>query len=178
MFVLRFGEKFNIFVRYNQLTKEYKMEFIKQKELSKYDKKEILNLWNAEYPEKLNYQTLSEFNNYLGNLTEQSHILMKNENQSIKGWYFDFIRENEKWFAIILDSAFHGKGFGTKILNLAKKKESELNGWVIDNNNEKKKNGELYKSPLDFYLKNGFKKLDKIRLELEILSAVKIKWKK
>ncbi|MEL4309137.1 GNAT family N-acetyltransferase [Joostella sp. CR20] len=155
-----------------------RVEFINQIELSKTDKEEILNLWNAESPEKLNYQTLLEFENYLENLTEQSHILMKSESQSIKGWYFDFIRKNEKWFAIILDSKFHGKGLGTKILNLAKEKESELNGWVIDNHNDRKKNGELYKSPLNFYLKNGFEKLDKERLELEKLSAVKIKWKK
>lgn len=154
------------------------MEFIYQIELSKTDKKEILNLWNDEYPEKLNYQTLSEFENYLEDLAEQSHILIRNENQKIKGWYFDFIRENEKWFAIILNSKFQGKGLGTKILNLAKEKESELNGWVIDNTNDRKKNGELYKSPLNFYLKNGFDKIDKERLELKKLSAVKIKWKK
>jgi GNAT superfamily N-acetyltransferase len=154
------------------------VEFIKQIELSSTDKKEILNLWNDEYPVKMNYQTLSEFEEYLGNLMEQSHILMKSENQNIKGWYFDFIRENEKWFAIILDSKFHGKGFGTKLLNLGKEKESELNGWVIDSQNDKRKNGELYNSPLMFYLKNGFEKLDKERLELEKISAVKIKWKK
>jgi GNAT superfamily N-acetyltransferase len=154
------------------------VEFIYQIELSKTDKKEILNLWNDEYPEKLNYQTLSEFENYLEDLAEQSHILIRNENQKIKGWYFDFIRENEKWFAIILNSKFQGKGLGTKILNLAKEKESELNGWVIDNTNDRKKNGELYKSPLNFYLKNGFDKIDKERLELKKLSAVKIKWKK
>ena len=154
------------------------MEFIKLTELSKMQKKEILNLWNNEYPEKLNYETLSEFEKYLENLTEQSHIIVINENQKIEGWYFDFIRENEKWFAIILNSNYHGKGFGTKILNLAKEKESQLNGWVIDKNNDRKKNGELYKSPLDFYLKNGFKKLVKNRLELEKISAVKIKWTK
>jgi GNAT superfamily N-acetyltransferase len=154
------------------------VEFIAQIELSKNDKKEILNLWNDEYPEKLNYQTLSEFEKYLENLTEQSHILMKSENQSIKGWYFDFVRENEKWFAIILDSNFHGKGFGTKLLSLGKEKKSELNGWVIDKQDDKRKNGELYKSPLNFYLKNGFEKFDNERLELEKISAVKIKWKK
>tara|TARA_B110000902_G_scaffold164298_1_gene187752 strand:- start:4193 stop:4657 length:465 start_codon:yes stop_codon:yes gene_type:complete len=154
------------------------VEFITQIELSKNDKKEILNLWNDEYPEKLNYQTLTEFEKYLKNLTEQSHILMKSENQSIKGWYFDFVRENEKCFAIILDSNFHGKGFGTKLLSLGKEKESELNGWVIDKQDDKRKNGELYKSPLNFYLKNGFEKFDNERLELEKISAVKIKWKK
>ena len=154
------------------------MEFITQIELSKTDKKEILSLWNNEYPEKLNYQMLSEFEKYLGNLIEQSHILMKSENQSIKGWYFDFFRENEKWFAIILDSKFQGKGFGTKLLNLGKEKETMLNGWVIDKKDVRRKNGELYKSPLNFYLKNGFEKLDNERLELEKISAVKIKWKK
>lgn len=155
-----------------------KVEFIKLTELSKTDKKQILNLWNTEYPEKLNYQTLVDFENYLNNLSEQSHIVMIDKNQKIKGWYFDFNRENEKWFAIILDSKFHGKGFGTKILNLAKEKETELNGWVIDHNNDKKRNGEFYNSPLAFYLKNGFEKLAETRLELEKISAVKIKWTK
>ena len=154
------------------------MEFIRQIVLSKADKKEILTLWNDEYPEKLNYRTLSEFEKYLGSLTEQSHILMKSENHRIKGWYFDFVRENEKWFAIILDSNFHRKGYGTELLNLGKEKESELNGWVIDKQDYKRKNGKLYKSPLIFYLKNGFEKLDNERLELEKISAVKIKWKK
>lgn len=135
-------------------------------------------MWNNEYPEKLNYQTLAEFENYFENLKEQSHILMTNENQTIRGWYFDFIRENEKWFAIILDSKLHGKGFGTKILNLAKEKETGLNGWVIDNSNDRNKNGKLYKSPLNFYLKNRFEKLAENRLELEKISAVKIKWTK
>lgn len=154
------------------------MKFINLTALSKSDKKEILGLWNNEYPAKINYQTMEDFDNYLESLTEQSHILMINDNHSIKGWYFDFIRENEKWFAIILDSGIQGKGFGTMILNLAKEKESELNGWVIDKINNRKKNGEFYKSPLDFYLKNGFEKLVKNRLELEKLSAVKIKWTK
>jgi hypothetical protein len=154
------------------------VKFINLTALSKSDKKEILGLWNNEYPAKMNYQTMEDFDNYLESLTEQSHILMINDNHSIKGWYFDFIRENEKWFAIILDSGIQGKGFGTMILNLAKEKESELNGWVIDKINNRKKNGEFYKSPLDFYLKNGFEKLVKNRLELEKLSAVKIKWTK
>lgn len=99
------------------------MEFISLITLSKTDKKEILNLWNSEYPEELNYRTVSEFEKYLENLTEQFHNIIKNENQSIKGWYFDFVRENEKWFVIILDSKFHGKGFGTKLLNLGKRKK-------------------------------------------------------
>jgi hypothetical protein len=98
--------------------------------------------------------------------------------KKINGRYFEFKRENEKWFAIILDSSIHGNGLGTKILELAKQNKNELNGWVIDHSNEKKSNGRLYISPLNFYLKNGFKKLSRNRLELEKISAVKIKWEK
>ena len=154
------------------------MQFIKTSKLSKSQKQEICDLWNNEYPEKLNYRNLADFENYLKNLSKQSHIIMVNKDQNIKGWYFDFIRENEKWFAIILDSKFQGKGLGIKMLNLAKEKESELTGWVIDHSNDKKQNGEIYESPLSFYLKNGFELLIKNRLEHEKISAVKIKWKK
>lgn len=151
------------------------MEFNKTSVLSKTMKKDILGLWNNEYPKKLNYN-LSEFENYLNNLTEQSHIVLFDENGNISGWYFDFIRDNKKWFAIILNSKIHSQGFGTKLLNLAKEKEIELNGWVIDHGNDKKLNGETYKSPLNFYLKNGFELLPNNRLELEVISAVQIKW--
>lgn len=154
------------------------MEFIKRIELSNSEKNEIFELWNNEYPEKLSYSSILEFKKYLEKLSEQSHILLIDQNEKIKGWYFDFVRDNEKWFAMILNSKLHGKGFGTKILNLAKQKEFELNGWVIDHNRDKKKNGEFYKSPLEFYIKNGFKKFSNCRLELDKISAVKIKWKK
>mgnify|MGYP005989102131 FL=1 len=154
------------------------MELIKCSSLSESEKIEIFDLWNNEYPEKLSYKSKKEFDKYLKSLSEQSHIILIDTNKKIKGWYFDFNRENEKWFAIILDSKIQGKGFGSKMLIHAKQKENELNGWVIDHNTDKKKNGEFYKSPLSFYLKNGFKKLTTNRLELDKISAVKIKWKK
>lgn len=154
------------------------MKFVKCQILSVYDRQEIFELWNNEYPENLSYKTTLELDKYLENLTNQSHILLVDIDGKIKGWYFDFMRDNEKWFAIILDSKIQGKGLGTKILSLAKEKEIELNGWVIDHNRDKKRNGEYYKSPLDFYLKNGFEKFPKSRLELDKISAVKIKWTK
>ena len=137
-----------------------------------------MELWNDEFPEKLNYQTLADFESYLSNLEDQFHILMLDNNQNIKGWYFDFIRDAERWFAIILNTEMSGKGYGTQLLNLAKEKEPVLNGWVIDHENDKKRNGETYTSPLNFYLKNGFELLPNNRLELEKLSAVKIRWEK
>jgi GNAT superfamily N-acetyltransferase len=154
------------------------LEFIRKTDLSNAEKVQILEFWNNEYPEKLVYPTLKSFEGYLEHLANPFHVLMMDENQRIKGWHFDFEREQERWFAIILDSAMQGKGFGTKLLKLAKEKETELNGWVIDGEFERKRNGDLYRSPLSFYLKNGFEKKSGTRLELEKISAVKITWRK
>lgn len=153
------------------------MEFVQILELSRVQRRALCDLWNNEYPKGLNYQTLSAFDNYLSNLTEPSHILIIDKNQKLMGWYCAFMRENEKWFMIIMDTYFQGKGLGTKVLNFVKEKETELNGWVIDHDNDKKKNGEIYNSPLEFYVKNDFEVISNTRLELETISAVKIKWK-
>lgn len=140
-------------------------------------KRQILQLWNNEYPEKLAYKNLEGFENYLEKLHNVNHFLLT-DNEEIHGWAITFMRDSEIWFAIILSGNIHGEGWGTKILNELKQNKTELNGWVIDHNNDKKINGEFYKSPLEFYLKNEFKVLSDIRLELEMMSAVKIKWTK
>ena len=62
------------------------------------------------------------------------------------------------------------------MLDEIKNNEPVLNGWVIDHNNDKKKNGQQYISPLKFYEKCGFGILSDVRLELDKISAVKIKW--
>ena len=154
------------------------MKIVKQTELNLKQKEEIFELWNNEYPEKLAYKTIVDFENYLSKLTEQNHYLLLNENEETKGWATTFKRENEKWFAIIISEKLHGKGFGTKMLNTLKNNEKTLNGWVIDHNSDKKLNGNFYQSPLEFYIKNEFEILSETRLELEIMSAVKIKWTK
>lgn len=154
------------------------MEYLKTKQLTPTVKSEVLNLWNNEYPIQLNYTSMADFEHYLSSLADPSHILMIDEKQQIKGWYFDFIREEKRWFAIILDSNLHGQGFGTQLLNLAKDKETCLHGWVIDHNQDKKRNGKRYASPLNFYLKNGFELQPNTRLEKETISAALIKWVK
>ena len=63
-------------------------------------------------------------------------------------------------------------------MNKGKEKNSELNGWVIDHNKELKQNKEYYISPIEFYIKNDFRIIAETRLELENISAVKIKWTK
>lgn len=150
------------------------MEILVTHKLNLEQKSAILNLWNGEYPENLVFKSASELDNYLKNLLNPTHYFLHNSNK-IVGWAFTFERENEKWFAIIVSEKYQKKGFGKKLLDKLQLAEPILNGWVIDNNLSKKNNGEFYKSPLQFYLKNGFE-ITNERIET-VISAVKIIYK-
>ncbi len=152
------------------------LKIIETIELKEQVKKQVFELWNAEYPQKLSYDSLAEFDAYLLKLSNPTNYLLINDNRLILGWAFTFDRENEKWFAIILSQIIQGRGFGKKLLDELKQTAPILNGWVIDHNNDKKQNGELYISPLKFYEKCGFEILMQDRLELDKISAVKIRW--
>ena len=154
------------------------MKFRKTNTLTLNEKQQIFELWNSEYPQNLKYENFKQFENYLEDLTDQNHILVLDENESILGWYFDFIRENERWFAAILNSEFQGKNIGTSLMEQAKKDRADLNGWVISSNDYLKSNGSVYRSPVGFYLKNDFQIHKDIRLETDKISAIKISWEK
>ena len=141
-------------------------------------KKQISEIWNNEYPKSLNFTDSTGFDNYLAGLSDPVYYLLEDDSGEIIAWACKFIRDNEKWFAIILDQKIHGQGKGTTLLNALKENESVLNAWVIDKDKAIKLNGEIYKSPLNFYLKNGFLLCPEIRFENEKMSAVKIIWKK
>ena len=152
------------------------MEMIETKDLTEGQKRKVLDLWNQEYPERLKYADLGEFNEYLENLTHKKHYLLTNPENGIDGWVFLFERENEIWFAIILDCRIQGQGIGTKLLKKIQANEDKLNGWVIDKSSDRKCDGQIYKSPLNFYLKNNFSIIPEQRLETDKISAVKIVW--
>jgi hypothetical protein len=109
-------------------------------------------------------------------LSESIHYVLKNDQNEIQAWACKFVRDSEKWFAIIIDEKLHGIGKGTEMLNLIKANETTLNAWVVDRETFTKQNGELYKSPLEFYLKKSFKICQNVRLDNEKISAVKITW--
>lgn len=154
------------------------MNLIETKILNENEKLQISNLWNNEYPITLSFSDSLGFESYLNSLLETVHYIMKDDNQTILAWSCKFTRDHEKWFAIILDQKIQGLGKGTEILNVLKTNESQLNAWVIEKEIYVKQNGEIYKSPLHFYLKNSFEICSEIRIENEKLSAVKIIWKK
>jgi len=151
---------------------------VEQTNLTEEQKLQLFELWNNEYPAKLSYSSLADFENYLCKLDNKTHFLLTDESQQILGWALLFERENETWFAVIIDSSLQGKGFGAKLMERLKSNTEKLNGWVIDHGNDKKSDGSYYKSPINFYIRNQFKVNDIIRLELDIISAVKIEWAK
>jgi hypothetical protein len=151
------------------------MKTLITKELNNEQLKQIMTLWNKEYPEQLAYQELSEFRSYLNGLVNATHYLMTEDHGLIKAWAFTFTREAERWFAILLDSSIQYQGYGTSLINTLKTTEQILCGWVTDHNRYLKKDQTKYRSPIDFYLKNDFTICDQ-RLETDNLSAVKIQW--
>ncbi|MFD1095560.1 GNAT family N-acetyltransferase [Salegentibacter chungangensis] len=152
------------------------MRISESKILSNLQKKELFGLWNNEYPETLNFTGIEEFEDYLRGLKDHYHILLTHPHKGIVGWYFDFIREDKRWFLLILDSNFQTQGLGSKLLDLAKTKRQELHGWVIPESNLKKSDGRPYGSPIRFYKKQGFDLRNNERLEKQGFSAVKIVW--
>lgn len=149
------------------------MEIIKTKLLTPSQEEQIDKLWNEEYPVKL----LNRFKLLLDGVENYHHYIIEHAEKNIIGWAVDFEKENETRFSVIVQSAYKGKGLGRLLMDRLKSESKEFYGWVIDHNRDMKQNGEVYQTPLPFYLKLGFEVLSEIRIESEMISAVKIKWK-
>lgn len=154
------------------------MNIIQTTVLTLEQKESLFELWNSEYPERICYNKLSDFQDYLDGLLSIKHYLLVDSLKQFRGWGFTFNREGEDWFGIIIDSKMQEKGFGTILLDELKNNNSVLNGWVIDHQNDVKRNKESYLSPLGFYTKQGFIVDENIRLENDKISAVKIRWER
>jgi GNAT superfamily N-acetyltransferase len=147
------------------------------KELTQREKLEIIKLWNQEYPRAMAHAEFSDFEKYLQGLAEVHHILLFEEEEHVLGWLIYFLRDNEQGFALLLDSSLQGKGWGSKILDRAKELNSELNGWVVDHEGELKQNGKPYRSPTEFYRRNGFEIRQDIQRTMKDVSCIKVIWK-
>lgn len=154
------------------------MKIVEREILSEEEKEVLRELWNEEYPARLNCKTMQDFELYLNGLSNTKHYLLFDALDKINGWAFTFLREDENWFAIILNHQIQGKGNGTLLMNELKKNNTSLNGWVVDHENEVKQNAAHYRSPMPFYIKNDFTILTEIRIENEKMSGVKINWKR
>lgn len=153
------------------------MNLIETQSLNEKQMLEIIDLWNGEYPQALSLTGLTDFEQYLQTLSDKYHILLSDKDGAVKGWLIYFVRENEQCFAMLLDSSIQGQGWGSKLLDLAKKRNSELHGWVIDSDRASKQNGQHYLSPIKFYLKNGFEIRADIQSNKKGINGIRVTWK-
>ncbi|WP_289663965.1 hypothetical protein [Flavobacterium panacagri] len=153
------------------------MKVVHQNSFSEKEKETLWQLRNNEYPVQFGHETFQEFESYCNALVKTENYVLIDSGNVIQGWAYTFLRDSEVWFAIMLNYQIQGKGYGRILLEEIKKNNEDLNGWVIDHENDIKRNNKKYKSPLEFYVLNGFDVLADIRLENEKISAVKINWK-
>ncbi|MEZ4899634.1 MAG: hypothetical protein R2806_22505 [Saprospiraceae bacterium] len=154
------------------------MKLIELSVLTPAQKEQIIALWNQEYPAKIMLSGLADFDQYLSALQDLNHIVLIDRHEVVKGWLAYFSREGERWFAILLDASLQGQGWGTRILDLAKKRNATLHGWVIPDDLELKQIGEVYKSPLGFYVRNDFTVHPEIQSIKKDTLSIKISWYK
>ena len=149
------------------------MEIVEVVDLTSEEKIFVFNLWNAEYPAKIADEKVSDLGGFLGDLSEVQHYFIK-EDENMFGWAMTFLRDKELSFGITLDSNFHRRGYGSKLLDYLKVKNGSLCGWAIDHDTDVRLNGLNYKSPLGFYIRNGFEVFENIRMYNGKINAVKI----
>ncbi|ASS49709.1 MAG: hypothetical protein A3D31_09015 [Candidatus Fluviicola riflensis] len=145
-------------------------------ELTSTQKEAVRKIWNNVYPESLVLHTPEDFERYLETLGWKQHSLMENLSGELLAWGITFERENDRWFAMMLDPSIQGTGMGTVLLKRMQTGKSKLSGWVIDHNNAVRADGKPYLSPVEFYLKNKFTLEPETRLELPSISAVCIRY--
>jgi len=142
------------------------------KKLNAQQAEQVSRLWNQEFPLKLS----NRFEILLEGVSNYTHYLVKIEQEKISGWAVVFEKENERRFSVIVEEKYQCRGLGSALIESLKEVYDEFYGWVIDHNTDKKANNSFYQSPLPFYIKNGFEVLPHIRIDNEMLNAVKIKW--
>ena len=139
------------------------------KSITKHQINQISLLWNEVYPLKL----IDRFGQLMIDTEIIEHHILVSEDQDMIGWAATFLRDDEVWFSIMISPANQNKGYGKMLLGSLKSNFKQLSGWVIDHNNDYKKDGSIYCTPIQFYLKNDFH-LSPERLESDIISAAKI----
>lgn len=154
------------------------MQWVETTQLTPVQIRQVHQLWNEEYPSTIIHNEEGGLLDYLDGLTEPRHVLLLDLDESVCAWWLDFIRDEDRWFAMIVTRNQQGKGYGRQLLDRAKEKHSVLNGWTVQTGQYQRKDGSPYVSPIVFYKKNDFQILESVQMKTPVLETVKIRWEK
>lgn len=125
--------------------------------------RQVWSIWNAEYPEKIAYPTVAGLGDFLHTLQNPRWYLAREE-ERLKGWLLTFDYIGCRWLAMAIARNEQRKGVGTALLEKAME-EGKLSAWVVDEAVYLRMDGEIYVSPVPFYLKHGWVRTDSIWYE-------------
>lgn len=151
------------------------MEMINSAILTADQKRQIVNLWNDQYPKALSLEGVKGFDEYLEKLSDKHHLLLLDHGK-VLGWLIYFMRDDERCFAMLLDTHLQGKGMGSALLRKAMELNTQLVGWVIDTNEHLKNDGSVYRSPIEFYKKVGFEIIPDVATVKNGIKGIRVRW--
>ncbi len=143
--------------------------------LSPEEKYQIFQIWCSEYPRQSVFNTYKKFDDYICAMVNPTHYLVKDTTKKVLGWLVTVDRDNSRWLVILVHSDTQKLGLGSLLLNEVKYVEPSISAWITPHNNYFKADGSIYRTPLPFYLKNGFQLTDET-FEKDDFSGTKIIW--
>ncbi len=131
----------------------------------------------SEYPKFTREIKFLKFKNFL-NQNEERKIIIATSDEKLIGWLMVSFADKLGiyHFNMLVHRDFQRTGIGSKLLLNAKEHFNELYGVVVPVNRYKRRDGTQYRSPLEFYLRNGFQLTGKKFIGYKDVTMVEIKW--
>lgn len=139
---------------------------------------ELFHCWNSVYPTNVKFDDFGMMQSYFDGLQHLQFFLLIDGSIPATAFSFRFMREGELWLAILMPPSMQGKGYGSILLEELTENVDTISAWVVDHDLVVKTDGTPYRSPVQFYVKNGFELQEGVRLEIDTISAVKLIWKR
>ena len=149
----------------------------KKERVSQFEKRQIFEIWRAEYPKQSVFEIFEAFHKFIEELINPCHFLIKTEQDTIAGWSATIDRDGGRWLILLVHRDFQRMGVGSRLLDAMKKDETALSAWITPHNNYVKIDGAAYITPLPFYLKNDFTVTGET-FEKDDFSGTKIIWQR
>lgn len=145
--------------------------------LNEADRNNIFELWNTLYPSQVTFSTYQDFESFLEASKKQLNVVHRNDQGILSGWLMVFERDNKRNFVMLISENHQAKGVGRLLVDEMKKREDQVQGWIVTDSTYVRSDGRLYKSPLGFYKKLGFS-ITNDQWTKKDLRSTKIIWSK